>query len=129
MDTLLRKLAEWKGRRKAAQIIIFDGGAEVQRTKSFVRGALTGIGLTLGVFALSAPTSGDPELLEHVRLQEEMISDARARLNQAVQVAGLCVSTAANLEQTLSTYQAFLGSRGALDPRFRATVAPPAASQ
>jgi len=111
MDLLLRKLAEWKARQKGAQIIVFDGGAEVERARSFLRGAVMGVGLTFAVFLLAGPRRGDPVAIEEARQRGELLEDANARLAQAVEVAEVCLATAENLERTLSAYQSFLGNR------------------
>jgi hypothetical protein len=111
MDSLLRKLAEWKARSRAAQVIVFDGGAEVERSRAFMRGAMTGIVLTLLVFLLAAPQSPDPVAAEVAHRRGEMLREANERLAQAVQVAQVCLSTAENLERTLSSYQTVLGGR------------------
>jgi hypothetical protein len=116
MNTLLRRIAEWKGRRKAAQIIVFDGGAEVERTRAFFRGATCGAALTLGLFLLSAPSTRDEHLLEEVNRRDERLREAHERLTQAVAVTDMCLSTAESLERTFSSYQSFLGPRP--PPRF-----------
>lgn len=113
MNTLLRRIAEWKGRRRAAQIIVFDGGAEVERTGAFFRGAVCGAVLTLGLFLLSAPNGSDELLLEEVNRRDERLREAHERLAQAVAVADMCLTTAESLERTFSTYQGFLGARTA----------------
>lgn len=111
MDTLLRRLAEWKARQRGAQIIVFDGGAEVERARAFLRGALTGVGLTLALFLLTGPRDTDPVAVEEARHRGELLQDANQRLAQAVEVAEVCLATAENLERTLASYQSFLGSR------------------
>lgn len=112
MDTLLRKLAEWKARQRGAQVIVFDGGSEVERSRAFLRGAFTGVGLTLAVFLLAGPRNGDPVAIQEAHHRGELLRDANRRLAQAVEVAEVCLATAENLERTLSSYQSFLGSRG-----------------
>lgn len=112
MDTLLRKLAEWKGRRKAAQIIIFDGAAEVQTTRAFLRGALAGVFLSLVVFLLTAPTQLEPRTAEEISRREQLLLETSHRLNQALAVADACVNTAEHLQNTLSSYQSFLRDDG-----------------
>jgi hypothetical protein len=111
MNTLLRRLAEWKGRRRAAQIIVFDGGAEVERTRSFFKGASCGAALTLGLFLLTAPNSRDELLLDEISRREVRLKEANERLVQAMAVADMCLSTAESLERTFSSYQSFLGAR------------------
>ena len=109
MNTLLRKLAEWKGRRRAAQVIVFDGGAEVERTRSFLKGALTGIVISLGVFLMSAPSLPDAAVVEKLQQREQMLRETQQRLQQAMRVADVCLGTAEHLEKTLDAYQTFLG--------------------
>lgn len=116
MNTLLRRIAEWKGRRRAAQIIVFDGGAEVERTRSFFKGATCGALLTLGLFLLTAPNTRDELLLEEVTRRDKQLREANERLTQAVAVADICLNTAESLERTFSSYQSFLGTR-AVNPR------------
>ena len=109
MDTFLRKLAEWKGRRRAAQVIVFDGGAEVERTRAFMRGAVTGIVLALIVFFMTAPTSTDAVVVQELQVREKLLSEANDRLEQAVTVANVCLDTAERLEQTIDSYKTYLG--------------------
>jgi Tfp pilus assembly protein PilN len=111
MNTLLRRLAEWKAARRGAQLIVFDGGAEVERTRSFLRGTVVGSALTLGAFLLTAPTTTDSRTVEELEHRGMLLEEANARLRQALQVADVCLTTAAQLERTLSGYQALL--RGA----------------
>lgn len=108
MNTLLRRLAEWKAVRRGAQLIVFDGGAEVERTRSFIRGTVVGAGLTLGAFLLTAPTTTDSRTVEELERREMLLGEANDRLRQALQVADVCLTTAAQLERTLSGYQALL---------------------
>lgn len=110
MDMLLRLLARWKGRRRAAQVIVFDGGAEVVTTRAFFRGALSGIVLTLIVFLLTAPTTTDPSAVVELQRKEGLIREANHRTDQAMGVAGVCLATAEQLERTLASYQSFLSS-------------------
>jgi hypothetical protein len=110
MDTLLRVLAGWKARRKSAQIIVFDGGAEVERARSFLRGALAGVGISMLVFLLTAPGLSDPRLVEELDRRGALIEEANQRIAQAVEVAAVCLSTARRMEQTLASYQSFLGA-------------------
>ena len=109
MDTFLRKLAEWKGRRKAAQVIIFDGGAEVERTRAFMRGAVTGIVLALVVFFMTAPSSTDAEVVQELQVRGKLLSETSDRLEQAVTVANVCLDTAERLEKTIDSYKSYLG--------------------
>jgi hypothetical protein len=110
MDTLLRRLAEWKGRRKAAQVIVFDGGAEVATTRAFAKGALSGIGITFLVFLVTAPTLTDSSSVAELERREHLVREANDRTNQAMGVARVCLATAEHLEKTLESYQTFLGS-------------------
>lgn len=114
MDTLLRWLAERKAGRRGAQIIVFDGGSEVERTRSFLRGTLLGAALTLGAFLLTAPTTTDARTVEELEHREMLLQEANRRLRQALEVADVCLSTAAQFEKTLSGYQALL--RGSSSP-------------
>lgn len=111
MNTLLRKLAEWKGRQKAAQIIVFDGGAEVDTSRAFLRGAALGVVLSTAMFLVTAPGMSDPNLLAELDRRQALVRDANQRLNQAIAVADVCLSTANQLEETLASYQAFLSGR------------------
>jgi hypothetical protein len=111
MDTLLRRFAEWKGRRRAAQVIVFDGGAEVEKTRAFLKGAVTGITLCLLVFLLTAPSMTDSDLVIELQRREVLLSEVNQRMEQAMTVARVCLNTAEQLEKTLSAYQNFLGSR------------------
>jgi hypothetical protein len=109
MDVLLRKWVEWKGRRRAAQVIVFDGGAEVERTRAFFRGGLVGAGLMGAVFALAAPSAVNPALLTEIEHSEALTRLAAERTEQAMEIARVCVQTAAGLEQTLANYQHLIG--------------------
>lgn len=111
MDFVLRKLAEWKGRSRAAQVIVFDGGAEVERTRSFLRGALAGIGLTSAVFLLAAPGGDDARLVEEVARQQTLLRQNQQQLDQAMQVAAVCLASAERLEGTVRSYENVLGGR------------------
>jgi hypothetical protein len=116
MDALLRRLAEWKGKRKAAQIIIFDGAAEVDKTRSFLKGVCTGAGAAVLAFALAGPVALDNRLLEELQRREALLRDSNSRADQAMRVADVCLTTAQNLERTLAGYQAILGNRGGAGP-------------
>lgn len=115
MNTLLRMLVEWQARRRAAQVIVLDGGAEVERVRAFARGTVVGAGLTLGVFLLTAPSSGDPDLLSRFEQREVLLLDANRRAELAMSVANVCLSTAQSMERTLAGYQTALSGR-ALGP-------------
>jgi hypothetical protein len=111
MDTLLRKIAEWKGRRRAAQVIVFDGGAEVERTRSFMKGAVTGVVTALLFFFMTAPTSTDATVVRELERRELLLNETSARLQQAMRVANVCLNTAERLEKTLDSYQSHLGAK------------------
>lgn len=111
MDTILRKLAEWKGRRRAAQVIVFDGGAEVETARAFARGAFSGIAVTLVVFLLTAPSITDLPAAAELEHRESLLREANRRTEQAMGVASVCLNTAEHLEKTLASYQSFLGNR------------------
>lgn len=111
MDTLLRKLAEWKGRRRAAQVIVFDGGADVEKTRAFLKGAVTGIVLALLVFFMTAPSTASPEVFEELQERERLLNETNERLTQAMNVAAVCMNTAERLDKTLDSYQSYLGAR------------------
>jgi Tfp pilus assembly protein PilN len=108
MNTLLRWLAERKAGRSGAQVIVFDGGAEVERTRSFLWGTALGAALTLGLFLLTAPTTTDARTVEELERRELLLRDANHRLRQALEVADICLTTAAQFEKTLLGYQALL---------------------
>ncbi len=111
MDALLRRYAEWRGRCRAAQVIVFDGGAEVERTRSFLKGAMVGIGLSLFTLSLAAPGSVDPELLREMDRREALVHEANVRVQQAAAVTEVCLRTAHEMEGTLGSYRQMLGSR------------------
>jgi hypothetical protein len=111
MDTLLRKIAEWKGKHRAAQVIVFDGGADVERTRAFLKGALTGIGVALVVFFMTAPTSTDGAVIEELQQRQKLLDETTTRLQQAMTVANVCLNTAERLDRTLDAYQSHLGSK------------------
>lgn len=113
MYPLLRRIVEWKAGRKGAQVIIFDGGAEVEKTRAFVKGAATGGGVVILAFALTAPTTIDPSLADEIVRRERLLGESNRRAEQAIEVAAVCLNTAQNLERTLASYQDFLGGRSA----------------
>jgi hypothetical protein len=112
MNTLLRWLAERKAGHSGAQVIVFDGGAEVERTRSFLRGTLLGAALALGTFVLTAPTTTDARTVEELQRRELLLDEANRRLRQALEVADVCLTTAGQLEKTLTGYQALLRGSG-----------------
>jgi hypothetical protein len=111
VDTILRWLVQWKARRSAAQIIVFDGGAEIDRARSFARGAVTGIVLSFGVIALSAPIATDATLVGELGRKESLIQEARARADQAVALTQSCLNTAEGMQRTVESYQQLLRRR------------------
>lgn len=113
MDFFLRTLARWKARRKAAQIIVFDGGSEVERSRSFLKGAMTGIGLSTALFMLTAPRDTDTKLVEEVAEREALLRQSNQQLGQAVRVADVCLETATRMNSAIDTYESYLGKRNA----------------
>jgi hypothetical protein len=109
MDALLRRYVEWRGRTRAAQVIVFDGGAEVEKTRCFVRGIVTGVAVSFLLISLAAPGSVDPQLLAEAGHRAELVREANARADQAVTVASLCLNTARRMDQTLDEYRRTLG--------------------
>lgn len=103
-DRILQKLVEWKARRRAAQIIVYDGAAEIEKTRSFARGSVAGIVGTLAVVLLTAPTSLSPALLEQVEQRERLLQEAQGRLAQSVAISATCLNTAEAMGETLKTY-------------------------
>lgn len=109
MDALLRRYVEWRGRTKAAQVIVYDGGAEVEKTRYFVRGILSGVALSFLILSLAAPGTVNPELLAEADRRADLVHQANARAEQAVKVADLCLSTARRMDRTLDEYRRTLG--------------------
>jgi len=105
MYTLLRWIAEWKGRRRGAQVIVFDGGAEVERTRAFLRGAVTGIVVATFAFVLMSPTTLGAGLTEELQRKDAQLREARQRAEQAVTIAGVCLNTAQTMKETLDGYR------------------------
>ncbi len=111
MNVLLRAFAAWKGRRRAAQIIIFDSGAEVDTARAFLRGGLAGAGISLILFMLMAPGAVSPDVLREFEQREVLVRDAQARSEQATQLVHACLRTAEGMEHTLLAYRQMLGTR------------------
>jgi gas vesicle protein len=111
MDTILRAFARWKARRKSAQIIIFDGGAEVETSRAFLKGGVTGVVVATLVFLLAAPSSVESHILEEVERREALVREANERVQEAMTLTDLCLRTAHGMEQTLHSYQERLGRR------------------
>lgn len=109
MNAILRRLAEWRGRRKGAQIVFFDGAAEIDRTRSFAKGAVFGALFATAAVAITAPTTVSPRMLDEIERRQALVTESQQRAAQAIQVADVCLTTAQNLERTLAAYQAFLG--------------------
>lgn len=109
MDVLLRAYAAWKGRRPAAQIIVFDGGADVQTSRAFLRGGLVGAGVSFLLFALMAPGTVSADLLDEFERRELLVQEARARSEQATGLVHACLRTAEGMEETILAYRAMLG--------------------
>jgi hypothetical protein len=109
MNILLRRYAEWKGKRKAAQIIIFDGAAEIEKTQAFGKGALAGALVATLMYILIAPGTLEPSLMEEIAQRDQLLHEANQRAEEAMQLTGLCLNTAHGIERTLETYQRLLG--------------------
>ena len=63
----------------------------------------------------------DAKLLEEIAEREALLDETQRRADQAMNVADFCLTTAQNLEQTLTAYQSFLGNADAsLPPSFGA---------
>jgi hypothetical protein len=118
METLLRRYVEWRGRSRAAQVIIYNGAAEVEKAGAFVRGALTGIVLSFGVLLLAAPGTANTQLLQEAARRGELVRQAESRAQQAAHITDACLQTAQRLDQTLADYKQALGDAGRL-PRIR----------
>jgi hypothetical protein len=111
MDALLRWYAQWRGRSRAAQVIVFDGGAEVEKTRHFFRGAVFGIAVSFVVMSLAAPGSVDPALLTEVERRGKIAHDANEKAAEAAKIASLCLNTAQHMEWTLEEYRSALARR------------------
>jgi hypothetical protein len=109
MQTLYRWYALWQGRRRGAQVIVFDGGAEVERTRSFVTGAAVGVGLSFVTLSLAAPGTVDPDLLRESQRRAELVREAEARVAQANELTRSCLITAQGMDATLAAYREALG--------------------
>jgi hypothetical protein len=108
MGSLLRKYAEWKGKRKAAQVIIFDGAAEIEKVQSFGQGLVLGILLATLAYVLVAPSAVEPALMDEVTRREALVQEATQRADEAMLLTNLCLSTAQGMERTLGSYQRLL---------------------
>ncbi|HET6765571.1 MAG TPA: hypothetical protein VFH27_17950 [Longimicrobiaceae bacterium] len=114
MEALLRWYVGWRGRSTGARVILYDGAAEVEKTRSFVRGALTGIAFSFGIVALAAPGSADSALLAEASRRAALVHEAEARAQQAAHITDACLVTAQRLDQTLADYKRALGDAGRL---------------
>jgi hypothetical protein len=111
MDAILRRYAEWKGKRKAAQVIIFDGAAEIERTRAFMKGCIAGVAVAVAVFALAAPTTLSPSVEAELAQRETLLHQANDRADQAVALTEACVRTAEGMQSTLRSYQQLMRSQ------------------
>ncbi len=111
MDALLRWYAQWRGRSRAAQVIVFDGGAEVEKTRHFFRGAVFGIVVSFVVMSLAAPTTADPALVNEVERRSVLVHEANVKAAEATRLASLCLNTAQQMEWTLEEYRRALDRR------------------
>jgi hypothetical protein len=109
MRPFLRSLSRWYARRRGAQVVVFDGAAEIEKTRAFAKGAICGVLATTAVIVMAAPTRTSPSVLEEVERRESLLKESNQRAAQAIQVADMCLATATSLERTLSAYQTFLG--------------------
>lgn len=105
MYTFLRWIAEWKSRRRAVQVIVFDGGAEVDRSRAFFRGVLVGGAGVLAAVLLTAPVDPDRAVMREAARREVLLRETEGRLAQALQVADACLGTAQTMERTLARYR------------------------
>jgi hypothetical protein len=117
MDVLIRAYAAWKGRRRAAQIIVFDGAAEVETSRAYLRGALVGAGITLLLVMLIAPGTVSPDVLHEFERREALVQEARERSDQAASLVHACLRTAEGMEETLLAYRQALGRPGPARPK------------
>jgi hypothetical protein len=113
MEALLRRYVEWRGHTKAAHVILYDGAAEVEKTRAFVRGALAGAALSFGVLLLAAPGTTDSAVLVEAARRAVLVREAEARAQQAAHITDACLATAQRLDQTLADYKRNLSA----DPR------------
>jgi hypothetical protein len=105
MYTLLRWLVEWKARRRGAQVIVFDGGAEVERTRAFFHGVCAGGGAVIAVVIMTAPTSSDPALHAETERRGRLLAEANRRTEEAVAITQSCIQTAQTMKETLDGYR------------------------
>ena len=112
MNAFLRAYAAWKYRRKPAQIIVIDGAAEIAASLAFLKGGLAGMGMALLLFAVMAPSTVSPAVVEEMARREALVHEARERSEQATALVHACLRTAEGMEQTLASYQKILRTPG-----------------
>ena len=105
MYTLLRWFVEWKARRRGAQVIVFDGGAEVERTRAFFHGVCAGGVSVLAVVVISAPAGADPALHAETERRGRLLAEANRRTEEAVTITEACLQTAQTMKETLDGYR------------------------
>lgn len=105
MYTLLRWIAEWEARRRGAQVIVFDGGAEVERSRAFFRGVCVGGGGVLLAGILTGPGALDPALEEESERRAGLVAEANRRTEAAVAITEACLHTAQTMKETLDGYR------------------------
>jgi hypothetical protein len=50
-------------------------------------------------------------VVEELHVRERLLTETSQRLDQAVNVASVCLDTAERLEKTLDSYESYLGGR------------------
>ncbi|HEX2191339.1 MAG TPA: hypothetical protein VHG51_20680 [Longimicrobiaceae bacterium] len=105
MYPLLRWIAEWQARRRGAQVIVFDGGAEVERTRAFFRGVCVGGGTVLLLGIVTGPVSSDPALQAETERRGVLLAEANRRAEDAVTITQACLHTAQTMKETLDGYR------------------------
>lgn len=105
MYTLLRWFVEWKARQRGAQVIVFDGGSEVERTRAFFHGVCLGGGAVLVVVVLTAPAGADPALHAEAERRGRLLAEANRRTEEAVTITEACLQTAQTMKETLEGYR------------------------
>lgn len=105
MYTLLRWMVEWHARRRGAQVIVFDGGAEVERSRAFLRGVLVGGAVVLVAGIVAAPLAFDPVLMREAERREALLREAESRARDATEVTGVCLAAVQTLQRTLDGYR------------------------
>jgi hypothetical protein len=105
MYTLLRWIVEWKARRRGAQVIVFDGGSEVERTRAFFGGLCVGGGAVLLVGLVTAPAMSDSGLQAEAERRSALLAEANRRVEEAVTITAACLATAQTMRETLDGYR------------------------